>query len=344
MPGKSSAPCRHGDREREGRGHATLLVPEVLVRRSVLALLSLSVLAASSFLAACSSKPAPEAEPGGDPPFGGPDGGGGFGPAVDGGGAKQEECAEETKDIFVISEEKVLYSFHPPTLAFKPIGRLECLTDGATPTSMAVDRFGTAWIRYTDGLIWKVNTRTLACELTSFAPPGETEPFFKFGMGFSTSSKGGSNEQLFLSDSLGAGLAKLDTDSLKVSFVGAYTGDLSGRTSELTGTGDGKLYGFFVTAPAQIAEISKGTGEIVSTKELPGVFAGNAWAFSFYGGDFYIYTSSTGNGGGPPRAGGGSDVTRYRPSDGSVEIVKPKVGFKIVGAGVSTCAPTEGPK
>ena len=292
---------------------------------------------------ACSSKPAPEADPGGDTPFGGPDGGGGFGDRADGGG-KQEECAEETKDIFVISEENVLYSFHPPTLAFKSVGRLQCQTDGATPTSMAVDRFGTAWIRHSDGLIWKVNTRSLACELTNFAPPAQTEPFFKFGMGFSTSSKGGSNEQLFLSDNGGSGLGKLDTDSLKVSYVGAYTGDLSGRTSELTGTGDGKLYGFFVTAPAKIAEISKGTGEIVDAKELPGVYAGNAWAFSFYGGDFYIYTSSDGNGGGPPRAGGGSDVTRYRPSDGSIEIVKPKVGFKIVGAGVSTCAPTEGPK
>ena len=163
-------------------------------------------------------------------------------------------------------------------------------------------------------------------------------------MGFSTSSKGGSNEQLFLSDNGGSGLAKLDTGTLKLSFVGSYTGALAGKTSELTGTGDGKLYGFFVTAPAQVAEISKGTGDVLSTKELPGVYAGNGWAFSFYAGDFYIYTSSEGNAGGPPRSGAGSDVTRYRPSDGSIEIVKPKVGFKIVGAGVSTCAPTEGPR
>ena len=307
------------------------------MRRPVLALLSLSL------LAACSSKSASEAEPGGGAPFGGGDGGG-FGDAVDGGAGTVEECAEDTKDIFVISEENMLFSFHPPTLAFKAVGRLACQTGGATPTSMAVDRFGTAWVRHSDGLIWKVDTRTLACELTSFLPPAQSEPFYQFGMGFSTSSKGGSNEQLFLSDNGGTGLAKLNTDTLKLSFVGPYTGDLAGRTSELTGTGDGKLYGFFVTAPAKIAEISKGTGEIIDAKELPDVYAGNAWAFSFYGGDFYIYTSSEGNGGGPPRAGGGSDVTRYRPSDGSIEVVKPKVGFKIVGAGVSTCAPTEGPK
>lgn len=312
------------------------------MRTSVLALLSCWLLSASS-LAACGSKASSDDASGGDPAFGGVDGGG-FGEAVDGGSGPLAECAEETKDIFVITEENTLYSFHPPTLVFKSIGRLECPTGGATPTSMAVDRFGTAWIRHSDGLIWKVNTRTLDCDLTNFSPPAQSEPFYKFGMGFSTSSKGSSNEQLFLSDNGGAGLGKLDTDSLKLNFVGGYTGDLSGRTSELTGTGDGKLYGFFVTAPAQIAEISKGTGEIVSTTPLPNVYAGNAWAFSFYAGDFYIYTSSEGNGGGPPRAGGGSNVTRYRPSDGSIEVVKPKVGFKIVGAGVSTCAPTEGPR
>lgn len=293
-------------------------------------------------LTACgSSKSEPAAGPDEAPPFGAADGGG-FGTSPDGG--KLAECAEETKDIFVISEENTLYAFHPPTLVFKAIGQLKCDTGGSRPTSMAVDRMGIAWVRHDDGTIWKVDTRTLACQSTRFVPPLETDPFYKFGMGFSTSSKGGSNEQLFLSDSLGAGLAKLDTDSLKLSYVGQYTGTLSGKRSELTGTGDGKLYGFFVAAPAQIAEISKGTGEIIDAKELPGVYTGSAWAFSFYGGDFYVYTASEGNGGGPPRAGGGSDVTRYRPSDGSVTVVKPKVGFKIVGAGVSTCAPTEGPR
>jgi hypothetical protein len=307
---------------------------EVALRR--LALLAFALLGCSS------SKSDPGAE--GPGTFGAGDGGGGLGAAPDGGNVSTPECAEETKDIFVISEENSLYSFNPPKLAFTFLGKLQCPTGGATPTSMAVDRHGIAWVRHSDGTIWRVDTRTLACEGTAFEPRAEIDPFYKFGMGFSTSSKGGSNEQLFLSDNGGAGLAKLDTDSLKLSFVGPYSGDLAGKTSELTGTGDGKLYGFFVTAPAQIAEISKGTGEIVNPKELPGVYAGNAWAFSFYGGDFYIYTSSEGNGGGPPLGGGGSDVTRYRPSDGSVEIVKPKVGFKIVGAGVSTCAPTEGPR
>lgn len=288
-------------------------------------------------LAGCAAKE-PGADPGGLPPaFGDRDGG-------NRDAANVPECAESTKDIFVISEDHTLYAFHPPTLAFKRLGLLACQTAGTTPTSMAVDRFGMAWVRYSDGTLWQVDTRTLACSGTGFVPPDATGAFFKFGMGFSTSSKGGSNEELFLSDSTGAGLAKLDLDTMKIRRVGPYDGALAGQTAELTGTGDGKLYGFFVTAPAQIAEISKGTGAIVRTTPLEGVYGGNAWAFSFYGGDFYIYTSSNGSGGGPPMASVGSDVTRYRPSDGSVSLVKPKIGFKIVGAGVSTCAPTEGPR
>lgn len=274
---------------------------------------------------------------------------GGFGSSSGGiggkdGGGAQAECSDDTKDIFVLSEDANLYSFHPPTLAFKQIGLLKCATGGATPTSMAVDRSGTAWVLHSDSSIWKVNTRDLTCQPTTFTPP-ETQDgsFQKFGMGFSTDSKGGSAEELFLSDHTGAGLARLDTSTMKVQFVGPYTGDLQGKTSELTGTGDGKLYGFFVTVPAQVAEINKATGDIVSTTPLTDTSAGTAWAFSFYGGDFYVYTYSDG-GSGLPRNNGGSDVTRYRPSTGEVAIVKPKIGFKIVGAGVSTCAPTTLPR
>jgi hypothetical protein len=249
-------------------------------------------------------------------------------------------CAEDNKDVFVIAEDRSFYSFHPPTLEFKNKGLLDCPTGGSSPTSMAVDRTGIAWVRYDDGSVWKVSTTNLACEPTKYQP--QAEAFTKFGMGFATETKGGSAEVLYLSDSDGAGLAKLNTSSLALDFVGPYTGDLAGTKSELTGTGDGKLYGFFVTSPAQIAEISKATGDVIKNTVLTGVEAGTAWAFSFYGGDFFIYTNT--DVGGLPMNQAGSDVTRYRPSDGSITVVKSKIGFKIVGAGVSTCAPTTGPR
>ena len=260
-----------------------------------------------------------------------------FVPTEGGPGTGAPECADSTKDVYVIADNRTFYSFHPPTLEFKNKGLLDCPTGGATPTSMAVDREGFAWVRHSDGSVWKVDTRTLACTATKFQ--AQAEAFAKFGMGFATETKGGSVEVLYLSDSNGAGLAKLDTSNLALKFIGPYTGDLAGTTSELTGTGDGKLYGFFVTMPAQIGEISKATGDVISAKPLPGVYAGTAWAFSFYGGDFFIYTSSDVDNTLPMNARG-SDVTKYSPATGKIEVVKPKIGFKIVGAGVSTCAPT----
>jgi hypothetical protein len=309
---------------------------EVTLRRLAWALTAPAiVLVAASF--SCSSVDRSGA--GADDPL--LDGGGQFGDK-DGNTSipARPACQDDNKDVFVIAEDRSFYSFHPPTLEFKNKGLLDCPTGGALPTSMAIDRNGIAWVRYSDGTVWKVSTENLACESTKFQP--QAEAFTKFGMGFATETKGGSTEVLYLSDSSGQGLAKLNTTTLGLTYIGPYTGDLAGTTSELTGTGDGKLYGFFVTSPAQVAEISKATGDVIDSHELPGVFAGNAWAFSFYGGDFYIYTNN--EAGNLPMNAGGSDVTRYRPSDGSVSVVKSKIGFKIVGAGVSTCAPTTGPR
>ena len=269
------------------------------------------------------------------------DGGGKFGEPEGGGTIPVRlACPDDNKDVFVIAEDRSFYSFHPPTLEFKNKGLLDCPTGGALPTSMAIDRAGVAWVRYSDGSVWRVSTENLACEATKYQP--QAEAFTKFGMGFATETNGGSTETLYLSDSAGQGLAKLNTKTLALDFIGPYSGDLAGTTSELTGTGDGKLYGLFVTSPAQVAEISKATGKVLSAQELAGVYAGNAWAFSFYGGDFFIYTNA--EAGNLPMNAGGSDVTRYRPSDKSVTVVKSKIGFKIVGAGVSTCAPTTGPR
>jgi hypothetical protein len=60
---------------------------------------------------------------------------------------------------------------------------------------------------------------------------------------------------------------------------------------------------------------------------------GSAWAFAFWGGDFWLFTAP----------GVASRVDRYRPSDGSTVTMKSNVGFNIVGAGVSTCAPLTSP-
>lgn len=251
---------------------------------------------------------------------------GGF--ATDSGVKPLAECAENTKDVYVITDGAKLYRFHPPTLELTAVGQISC-TNSGTPTSMAVDRTGIAWIRHSDASLWKVSTQDLTCSPTTFQSPSDSS-FLKFGMGFASAAAGSSDETLFVSDHAGKGLGKLDPKTYTITFIGASGSGLDGAGAELTGTGDGKLYGFFTTTPAQVAEISPQTGAVVSAKTLPGVSAGTAYAFSFYGGDFYIYTAAADQ----------SDVTRYRPSDQSITVVKPNIGFRIVGAGVSTCAPT----
>ena len=84
-----------------------------------------------------------------------------------------------------------------------------------------------------------------------------------------------------------------------------------------------------------MGELDKSSANVTSSVPLPTVEVPNAWAFSFWGGDFYLYTASFGN----------TTVNRYRPSDSSVDTsYMTDIGFRIVGAGVSTCAPVAPPQ
>jgi hypothetical protein len=68
---------------------------------------------------------------------------------------------------------------------------------------------------------------------------------------------------------------------------------------------------------------------------MTGVQCPQAWAFSFWGGDFYLYTASS--------TTTSSTVTHYTTADGGIDTGYTTAGFTIVGAGVSTCAPTTPP-
>ena len=109
---------------------------------------------------------------------------------------------------------------------------------------MAVDRRGVAYVLYDDGSLYRVSTATAACTATSFAV-GQNG-FQTFGMGFA-SDFGGAAERLYVSDNdfdgTLRGLGFIDTTTFKLSFVGPYGADI--RRSELTGTGDGRLFAFW---------------------------------------------------------------------------------------------------
>ena len=248
-----------------------------------------------------------------------------------GGGSGGDGCADEAKLVYIIGQDNELYSFNPPTLDVKLIGVIDCPTGGlGTPFSMAVDRQGTAWILFSDGRIYHVDVKTAACAATAFTP-GQ-QGFTTFGMGFVSHAPGSAEETLYVADYNGKGLAQIHPQTLELSFVGPWD-QLSGA-AELTGTGDARVFGFFNYSPIIIAEIDKLSGKILSQAPQPKVTIGSGWAFAIWGGDFWLFTSPTGD----------SQIQQYRPSTGTTTVVKTGLGTNIVGAGVSTCAPIETPK
>lgn len=250
-------------------------------------------------------------------------------------------CGVGSGLIYVFTTSGELYAFEPPTQRFRRIGVIDC--PGAPrglshPNSMAVDRAGTAWINYIDGPIYAVSTRDASCKATRYEP-GQ-HGFLHLGMAFVSTGPTLSGETLFISSGgrddipLGVpsgpgGLARIENGE-RVVPIAAFNGRLNGRLAELTGTGDGRLFGFFATRPATLAEIDPKTAAILSERRLPGIVSASAWAHAFWGGRFYLFWS---------RAGEGSHVTRVE-LDGRVENLGRSQRLTVVGAGVSTCAPT----
>ena len=240
--------------------------------------------------------------------------------------------------IYVITTAYDLYSFNPPSGAFTRIGAIRCPSaPNATPFSMAVDRKGVAYVLFDDGELFRVSNLTAACTDTGYFP-GQVPSFQTFGMGFASDTNGPAETLYVASDTNASSfgpsqIGKIDVTTFRLSPIGTF--DSRVTNAELTGTGDGRLFAFYATAlnlstaPTAIGEVDKGTGGLLAETPLPTVHLGNHWAFGFWGGDFYTFTGLNGN---------GTDVTRVRPSDGSVTVVG-TLGEDIVGAGVSTCAP-----
>ena len=254
------------------------------------------------------------------------------------GGGNQGGCSDAAKLVYVVSDSNELFSYDPGAGKFTKIGELNCPANGETPNSMAVDRSGTAWVNFSDGSLFQVSTADASCQATSYQK--QQGGFVRFGMAFATDSATSEKETLYVVGiegiNGGKGLGKIDLTSMTLTKLGDFSGDLQGQGAELTGTGDGRLYGFFTTQPsAKLAQIDKTSGATSGETTLDGVNTGTAWAFSFWGGDFWFYTS----------AGGPSVVTRKETSaSGALSTAKADVGgFRIVGAGVSTCAPTTPP-
>lgn len=284
------------------------------------------------------------------PTVGGVDGGGDGDGDGDGDG-ESTSCGTSGNDlIYVVDRDYRLLQFDPNVLStaadpFTLIGALDCAAgpaiDGsgtATPFSMSVDRGGYAWVLYSSGEIFKVSITDASCTATTFTTGQQGMELF--GMGFVSDSAGSSEETLFISggsaEAIGSGqLATIAPDTMTVSPIAALPESEFGP--ELTGTGDAELYGYFPAsfeAPyvARIGKTNAAAEQSWPMEPLPG-FA-SAWAFAHWGGKFYVFISTEGF------DGALSQVLLLDPANGSETAAVPDSPYPVVGAGVSTCAPT----
>jgi hypothetical protein len=254
-------------------------------------------------------------------------------------GCKNGRCAkscdsEAVKLIYVVDSANNLLSFDPRKLPgdpFRLIGRPNCGAFG-TPFSMSVDREGYAWVLYRGGELFKVSIHDAKCTPSGYAPRSSGSALF--GMGFVTDAAGGKTEKLYIaSDAYTRELSMIDTEQTPPSPVRLGRIDATVDSNpELTGTGEGKLFGFF---PARIGasfvqEIDKKSGASIGTKWSVGdTGAVNAWAFAHWGGTFYVFVTNQ----------AGSQVRAVDRSTGEYRTVMENIPYQITGAGVSTCAP-----
>jgi hypothetical protein len=248
--------------------------------------------------------------------------------------ADRTDCPDaDATLVYVIANDNRLLAFDPPAASFRTIGTIACpSTGGANPFSMAVDRKGVAFVLFNDGRLFRVSTATAACVATTFQP--NQLNFRTFGMGF-VALGGGATDTLFIAgsgqDNGNEDLGRIDLTTFRVTRIGTFNPLIHG--AELTGTGDGRLFGFYKrttgATSSVIGEIDPTDARVFAESPLPTVNQGSGWAFAYWGGDFYMFVGT---------GAASSTVVRFRLADGSVTPVA-NVGSLIVGAGVSTCAP-----
>ncbi len=248
--------------------------------------------------------------------------------------------------IYVVDDQNHFLSFEPridtDQNALKFIGDLTCSTNGATPFSMAVDRKARAWVLYDDGTIYLVNPKDASCTASSYVS-GQMG-FKRFGMGFVSDTAGSSNETLYIANNLdfknstdSKGMAKINPTTLALTkFADFPQGVVS--SPELTGTGSSLLFGYFpsnVMNQHMIVQINRTSGAFDGTYQLtPLPNEPTAWAFAHWGGRYYQFVTTYD---GTVEV---NRILRYNPSTSKNDEVQTGTNYRIVGAGVSTCAPT----
>ncbi len=251
-------------------------------------------------------------------------------------------CAPGTDLIYVLSDSGEIWSFDPEDLYFKRIAEVSC--GGFSSTfSMGVSRKARAWIQYQHGDLYTVDLNDPGDPIDCLDPGFEHghPKFPNFGMAFVANSVFDTCDKLHAHTAIGPAIIGPDVGALGV--IDPFSLELEELApidyawGELTGTSTGRLFAYQGSAPPLLNEYDKETGELLDTLALPGLTSDSAFAFAWWGGDFYLFHD-------PNDFGDSSDVWHldYDESDGNgqalTKIVSP-APVRIVGAGVSTCVP-----
>jgi hypothetical protein len=242
--------------------------------------------------------------------------------------------------IFVLSQSAQLWKFFPETNNLLQLGQIGCDLPPST-FSMAVDRLGFAWVQYADGQLRKVDVTNVAnCSNPGYV--ANQQGVNNFGMAFVSNSAFDACDQIFGDQYTGIGEGPNAADFFRIDPMTLQIvklGKSNFGTAEVTGTGDGRVFLFAAKNPdTQLVEVDRANGSIITTIPLPGVKLGGGWAFAFFAGDFYFFTDGGND--------GKSEITHidYDDSDMNgkqdITVVVNNAPLKVVGAGVSTCAPT----
>jgi hypothetical protein len=253
-------------------------------------------------------------------------------------------CSVATQYVYVLSAEGEIHRFSPSELAFERVGRPSCLPDGVAMFSMAVDRHARAFVLAQDQRVYRVDLESGACARTVVDRAESALAFRHFGMAYVADPSAPEGESLFVREAWVGGdvldpvappdpgyrrLATLDPDSGRF----ALRGSGEGVDADLTGTGDGRLFAFIMQGDqaSQVGVLDTTTGALGARWALPDVEITGGWAVAAWGGAVWLFSSNPGE---------TARARRFRPELGVVDLVSGQAGFHVVGAGVSTCAPT----
>ncbi|MGC4123034.1 MAG: choice-of-anchor D domain-containing protein [Myxococcales bacterium] len=238
-------------------------------------------------------------------------------------------CLDGSQWIYTVAQDGRFATFNPQKLEYTDIGTLSCPGYGS-PFSMAVDQNAVAWVEFNDGGLYQVDTKTAACSATSFVSNPKVT---NFGMGFVYDPDTGI-DTLFVAGGYGWGqipstLASISFPSLQTTVVG----EIDFGAPELTGTGDGELWGYapaFISASGitTLAHIDQKSGRVLASREYPQISEANgSWALAFWGGSFWLFL--------------GDSIYEVKRNTLEARQVLSFTGRHVVGVGVSTCAPLD---